>query len=281
MISTRHGLDSEAKDILENDNAEQTLEVFIINLVKSTDRAHRMKQNIARWQSNNQAFKNKINFSFFTAKTPQDVQDSGFNKRYDRFLAWVWKARDVRPGEFACFLSHYTLWQKCVEIDRAIFILEDDVDLCCNFGEGAIDIASSPYEYVRFCWSTFRKMILVNDKFAFGHPLILGAWGYYITPVAAKKFIKNSDSIYCGLDYYMSHSFLNNVVEMVYMRPLVRLNELDCSSTIGKPEHQVRSEEDKARYKKFVLLRECHRIYRQVRTICFAMTHFIGIKSRW
>lgn len=32
-----------------------------------------------------------------------------------------------RPGVIGCFYSHYTLWQKCVELNEPIMIFEDDV----------------------------------------------------------------------------------------------------------------------------------------------------------
>lgn len=257
------------------------MKFFIINLEKSTHRKERMQQNIITWQKQNPNFKDKITFHFFKAKTPQDAIDSGFIARYNRFLAWVWKARDVRETEIACFYSHYSLWEKCVELNEAIFILEDDLDFSPYLGSGAEDITQSPYEYVRFCWRTFRRMLLVNDKFAFAHPLILGAGGYYISPSGARKLIANANEVYIALDYYLSSSFIHGVVEMVYMRPLVILNELDANSTIGKPEHQIQSKGDKIRYKKFVALRELHRIYRQIRTIIFALWHVFRIPSRW
>lgn len=32
-----------------------------------------------------------------------------------------------RPGVMGCFLSHYQLWQRCVDLDQPIMIFEDDV----------------------------------------------------------------------------------------------------------------------------------------------------------
>lgn len=34
-----------------------------------------------------------------------------------------------RPGVMGCFLSHYALWQRCVELNEPIMIFEDDVKL--------------------------------------------------------------------------------------------------------------------------------------------------------
>ncbi|MWV63122.1 hypothetical protein DCO58_00540 [Helicobacter saguini] len=254
------------------------IDVYIINLSTSLDRKSKMQENIATWQRCNPHNKDKINFKFFKAKTPQDVKTSGFINRYNRFMAWIWKARDVRLTEMACFYSHFTLWEKCVEINKAFFILEDDVDFTPIFFDGLQDIIKQSYEYVRISFRTFHKMILVKENFAFGHALILGASGYYITPNAAKKLIKHSNKIYIAVDYYISSSYIHNVVEMVYSYPLVKINELDANSTIGKPEHQVKSKADKKRYKKFVIFREIHRIYRQIRTILFAITRFYYIK---
>lgn len=235
-----------------------------------------MQENITHWQENNPQHKDKIQFNFFKAKTPQDITQNGFINRYNRFLAWVWKAKDLRITEMACFASHLALWEKCVELDKPIFILEDDVDFTAYLWDGAQDIARSKYEYVRFCWINFKKTMLVNDKFAFGTRTILGTGGYYITPQGAKKLIANAKQIYLPVDYYISISYIHGAVEMVYMRPLVKLNALSDNTTI-KDRNLQKSKAYKKRYKKFVILRELHRIYWQLRSICFALTHFFRL----
>ncbi|CCF80089.1 putative lipopolysaccharide biosynthesis protein [Helicobacter bizzozeronii CCUG 35545] len=36
-------------------------------------------------------------------------------------------------GELGCYASHYSLWQKCIQLHEPIAILEDDVHLKPHF----------------------------------------------------------------------------------------------------------------------------------------------------
>lgn len=237
-------------------------QIFIINLAHSIDRRSRMQRNIDTLFATTPESKDALEFHFSNAQSPESIVDSGFAARYDRMLARVFKARDVRPTELACFASHYELWRKCVELGQGIFILEDDIDFCDGFLAGVERIAASPYGYVRLGWRTFHTLYLVEEHFALAPKLILGTPGYYLTPTAAQQLIDNARKIFLAVDYYMSFSYLHGVAEMLYLPRLIAINDLDEVSTIGKPEH---AKKDKGVYYRFVLLRELHRIYRDVR----------------
>ncbi|OBV29120.1 hypothetical protein BKN38_05165 [Helicobacter sp. CLO-3] len=250
---------------------------FIINLERSTDRRAKMQANIDKLLRENPDFATQASFEFFKAKDTQSIIDSGFIKRYSKFRAGVWKAREVRATELACFASHFALWKKCVELDEPIFILEDDVDFCEDFARGVDRIAQSGYDFARLSWRTFHTMYLLEEHFALAPSLMLGTSAYYLTPRAARKLIKHAQSIFVAVDYYVSFSFLHGVKEMLHIPHLVHVNELDEISTIGKPEHQPR---DKSFYLRFVLLREIHRIYRHARMWIFTRFALLRLKKR-
>jgi GR25 family glycosyltransferase involved in LPS biosynthesis len=82
-----------------------------------------------------------------------------------------------RPGVVGCFLSHYTLWKKCVELNQPIGIFEQDVifqqalPLNLNFTD-----------------------ILRLDRFHEGKSYGTGRWwegthGYFVTPSGATKLL--------------------------------------------------------------------------------------------
>ena len=226
-------------------------QIFIINLKRSADRREKMQRNIDKLLATSQRRSaessansnanptpessidsgvdstSALEFHFFNAQTPESILESGFATRYDKTLARVFKARDVRPTELACFASHYELWCKCVELGQGIFILEDDIDFCDGFVAGVEAIATSPYEYVRLGWSTFHTCYLIDERFALAPKLMLGAPGYYLTPAAARRLIDGAKSIFLAVDYYMSFSYLHGVAEMLYLPHLVHINELD------------------------------------------------------
>lgn len=82
-----------------------------------------------------------------------------------------------KPGVRGCFLSHWLLWNKCVELNEPIGIFEDDV------------LFLKPPSFLE----NFQD-ILKLDKLQQGKPYAAGIWwegahSYILTPVGAKKLI--------------------------------------------------------------------------------------------
>ena len=99
-------------------------------------------------------------------------------------------------AEMGCFASHYLLWEKCVELDEAIMILEDDVEFCApvlplRFKE--IIHLGRPYSQ----WNA-EIMAAVSDKYQEAYNpfnYLLGAYAYGVTAVAARKLIDSAHKI--------------------------------------------------------------------------------------
>ena len=99
-------------------------------------------------------------------------------------------------AQMGCFASHYLLWEKCVELDEPIMILEDDVEFCApvlplrfreiihlgkpSFPKEAEIMASVPNKYQE-----------VYNPFHY----LMGTHAYGITPVAARKLIDASHKV--------------------------------------------------------------------------------------
>jgi len=82
-----------------------------------------------------------------------------------------------KPGVVGCFLSHFTLWQKCLELNEPIAIFEDDV----------LFLNSPPTEL------NFIDVVKL-DKLKQGKEYIGGQWwegahAYILKPTGAKKLI--------------------------------------------------------------------------------------------
>jgi cytidyltransferase-like protein len=98
------------------------------------------------------------------------------------------------PGVRGCFMSHYNLWKKCVELDKPIMIFEDDVVLTRGFDQVtwqdvliiAIGHPTKSAEY----WDYLNNP--VGRPFAEGwsKSSMPGAMGYIIKPHAAKKLLE-------------------------------------------------------------------------------------------
>lgn len=81
-----------------------------------------------------------------------------------------------KPGVIGCFLSHYRLWKKCIELNEPICILEHDVTIHGTFPDvefvDAIKIATGPK----------AKHIYAGNWYE-------GAMAYCVTPEGATKLV--------------------------------------------------------------------------------------------
>lgn len=113
-------------------------------------------------------------------------------------------------GNKGCFLSHYELWLKCIELNETLLILEHDGkiirSLPNNIEDEFIDVLNlDPYrvlagsEYdenvnksltmpVNYFYAPAKKRSLAGEY-------IIGAHGYLIKPCGAKKLIEFSKKV--------------------------------------------------------------------------------------
>lgn len=129
-----------------------------------------------------------INIEMFSAITPKDkvyeiaskegINISAFDERFSR-----------KENAIACFLSHYSLWKKCVESNENIFILEHDavitnkIDLNIQF-KGVLSLGKPSYG--KFA-TPGRGINRLTSK-----DYLPGAHAYMINPMAAAALINRS-----------------------------------------------------------------------------------------
>ncbi len=127
-------------------------------------------------------------------------------------------------GELGCYASHYSLWQKCIELNEAICILEDDIIVKERFKES-----------LEFCYQHInelgyiRLMHLEENVAKQKTPIKgvsqilnfkdgIGTQGYVLAPKAAQKLLKYSAKewvmpIDCVMDRHYWHGVKNYVLE--------------------------------------------------------------------
>jgi glycosyl transferase family 25 len=128
----------------------------------------------------------------------------------------LFKQHKVRPphtrklGHHGCFMSHFLLWKKCIELNETIVILEHDgvflrtlpdniednfldicrLDSCCAWKDSYEDdiqaVLDNPIGY-------FKPDTVYKEK-AFGN-FYIGQYGYLIKPQAAEKLVKRAKQI--------------------------------------------------------------------------------------
>jgi glycosyl transferase family 25 len=140
-----------------------------------------------------------INIEMFPAITPKDkvyeiaskegINISGFDERFSR-----------KENAIACFLSHYSLWKKCAELNENIFILEHDaviknkIDLNIQF-KGVLSLGKPSYG--KFITPAKGISRLTSKDY------LPGAHAYMINPMAAEALINRSKIKAIPADLFM------------------------------------------------------------------------------
>jgi glycosyl transferase family 25 len=149
-------------------------------------------------------------------------------------------------GVQGCFLSHYELWQKCVDLNEPILILEHDGymirSLPADVHEHYTDVLNlDPYgqssnEYDSIVKDSVRLPIdyryVPGGKRSAAGEYIAGAYGYLIKPHAAVKLInfsKNSGAL--PTDKHIGRNIVDLKSTTV---PIIRLHEFYSTHSIRK-----------------------------------------------
>ncbi|KRG65833.1 hypothetical protein ABB27_14825 [Stenotrophomonas terrae] len=144
------------------------------------------------------------------------------------------KGRPFRPGEIGCWASHYLLWQQCVDSGRPMIVFEDDITIDPRFLDVLRDLPLLPDSvgYFRLHaadrpsspWVQFGDFVLHRY---WRSPLC--AFGYYLAPSAAEKFLRHADHWVLPVDDYMDLAWLHGV-ECLGLKPgVVRSGDLFAS----------------------------------------------------
>lgn len=131
-----------------------------------------------------------------------DTTVDGNNKKYSA------------PGVKGCFMSHYRLWQKCVELNEDIAIFEDDVVFYKNY---------SPVEFnevlvisINYDWKVteqYRPLLehTIDKAIALDYtPFYMpGCSGYVLKPATAKKLVETYATTYLPADWAINNNLCN------------------------------------------------------------------------
>ncbi|WP_267523523.1 glycosyltransferase family 25 protein [Campylobacter sp. MG1] len=161
-----------------------------------------------------------------------------FKKYYENSLFTYILGRALTDCERACFASHFLLWQKCIEENEPIIVLEDDLKFSDEFNENTLNlILNSKYDYVRLYKLFDKKIYKINNNFYKTYKKLSGAQAYLLKPNAAKKFIKYARYWVYPVDDYMDTFGLHGVLTILYQPLLVSENYSE--STILHKDYNV------------------------------------------
>lgn len=118
-----------------------------------------------------------------------------FGKIYHRQSVGDDAGKMSKPGVIGCFYSHYSLWEKCVELNEPIMIFEDDVKLYRNFKpidwEDVLVLALGKQTYENDPWKTYLENPSgIPQAINWRNYSMPGCVGYAIKPHAARALIR-------------------------------------------------------------------------------------------
>ena len=210
------------------------IKIYIINLEKSIDRRDFISK-----QFNN--LPRKIDYQFFKAVYGKEEPNHPLFLKYNEKKRFERKGHYMSLSQLGCFASHYLLWQKCIELNQGIIVLEDDAIIHSNFLE-ALEFISSDKNHFEFLWlsppapakrNQKGKMIYSLDKIkitrykeGWGN-----ATGYFITPKSAKKLLDYCEEWILDVDIMMER-YWENKVDYLALSPFCVEPDLSKESNI-------------------------------------------------
>lgn len=106
-----------------------------------------------------------------------------------------------------CSLSHIALWEKSVELDKPIIVLEDDVRLEAGFMHRAINTIPTNADFASIVYLPFadrsccdRGWCNIQPRIGFG-----GTQMYYITPRGASILLQQALPVVSQIDVYIGY----------------------------------------------------------------------------
>lgn len=184
-------------------------EIVVISLKRATDRRRSIERQFAEME---------LSFTFFDAVDGKQGHD--LFARYDSEKARRIGEIPLTLGHLGCYASHYLVWERCAESGKSMIVLEDDAMFFQEpFLEFVKQSSSLPPELEcvrlfasksrnRKCSPFLEKDGLAVAKFLRGHK---SATGYYLTPAAARKFLKYGQRWAEPVDIEMDQFWSNGV----------------------------------------------------------------------
>ena len=155
------------------------MKTFVINLPQRADR-------LANFKIINDDY---ISYEVFNAVDGRIFDyDVLVNMGFDIDHSWIDPILKTKltKGEVGCFLSHWKLWEKCIELDEPILVLEDDAVITDKFSYDELyRMKRKGYDFIYLGWREMSESIPIDDTFV---KPVYPYWtlSYMVTPASAR-----------------------------------------------------------------------------------------------
>jgi glycosyl transferase family 25 len=181
------------------------MKILVISLASSYNRRAKVIEKLAN---------KNIEFEFLDAVDGRTDKHPYLNN-YNEKAFLVHRRRKAALGELGCYVSHLLAWEKCLALNEAIVVLEDDFELTDNFIEG-FQFAEQFIDKVSFIRlepleSNFFVTCYRGKQFSLVKQLKVAmcATGYIITPTGAALFLKKAKAICYPIDLFFRYTCIH------------------------------------------------------------------------
>lgn len=231
------------------------MRIFVISLERSTDRRARVIEALGR---------KGIQFEFLNAVDASRPEYQYSERRCDALTRKRF-GYTLTTGEIACFASHHLAWEKCLELNEPIMVLEDN----CDFNERFFDLIPQlglplgKFQHIKLAATRPQEPIIIeqlDDSLAIVSykRRTCGTMGYLVTPSAAARFISGANLFIEPVDNYMEKPYKHGVKTYCFYPDLVYRAKIQ--STIGS---QRKNKSNLPLLRKVYI--ESFRLYEQIR----------------
>jgi len=189
----------------------RALELVVINLERSVDRRAAMADQLERLG---------LPYRFFKAVDASKGEHLTF-EAYDPAILQRKGRRPLAPGEIGVAASHAALWQQCIDENRPLIVMEDDIAVEERFRNAAriVEPLLREYPFIRLFGLVERPMteLRVADddfhvvRYARGP---LGLQCYAIAPAAAGKLLKHLAPLVEPIDDFVDRFWIHSVMSV-------------------------------------------------------------------
>ena len=165
------------------------MKTFVINLPQRADRLSNFKI---------------INDDYISYEVINAVDGRTFdydvlvNMGFDIDHSWIDPILKTKltKGEVGCFLSHWKLWEKCIELNEPILVLEDDAVITDKFSYDELyRMKREGYDFIYLGWKEMSESIPIDDTFV---KPVYPYWtlSYMVTPASARILLNEHCLLY-------------------------------------------------------------------------------------
>lgn len=171
------------------------MKVFVISLEKRKDRRE-------LFSKTNDSY---LSYTFYDGFDGYNLNDKWLlenNFHIDKNWRDPFTKTPVLKGEVGCFLSHWTLWEKCIEINQPIIILEDDAIIKNHIPYHQLKNLVNEYDLIYFDYREQKVATKINDYLEKpNYPYCTHA--YLITPKGAEVLLSSYRNNIIPVDEYI------------------------------------------------------------------------------